>query len=211
MSIDFTEASSLASIDCQIESERDDLSPAQYEIIRQVIYHTANFEYYSLLKFSEDALVQGYYALTSGLPVVIDVPEIQVSIVPKLQQTFHNPVYCCATTGKQVDESKTKAAFGLETLAKEFANGIFIIGQDRSALNTLIELIKNKTVNPSLAIVTAPSILEKEGEEYLKYASVPTIYLDRPQGDATVASTIFNSLINLALRVDNYQSSSIDR
>ena len=207
MSIDFTEASSLATIDRQIESERNELSPAQYEIIRQVIYHTANFEYHSLLKFSEDALVQGYYALKSGLPVVIDVPEIQVNIVPKLQQTFQNPVYCCATTGIQVDESKTKAAFGLETLAGKFANGIFIIGQDRFALNTLIKLIKNKTVNPSLAIATAPSVLEKDGEEYLKYASIPTIYLERPQGDATVASTIFSTLVNLALRVNNYQSS----
>ena len=206
MGINFTEASSLATIDRQIEEDRDDLSPAQYEIIRQVIYHTANFEYYSIVKFSEDALNKGFDALKNGSPIVVDVPEIQVSIVPKLHQTFHNPVYCCATTGTQIDKSKTKAALGLEVLARDLADSIFIIGQDRSALNTLIKSIENKTINPSLAIATAPSILEKDAEEYLKYASVPTIYLDRPQGNATVASTIFNTLINLAWRVNDYQS-----
>ena len=205
MGINFTEASSLATIDRQIAEERDDLSAAQYEIIRQVIYHTADFEYYSLVKFSQDALKKGFDALKNSSPIVVDVPEIQVSIVPKLHQTFHNPVYCCATTGMQIDKSKTKAAFGLETLAKDYGNSIFIIGQDRSALNTLVKLIKNKTVNPLLAIATAPSVLEKDGEEYLKYASIPTIYLDLPKGDATVASTIFNTLVNLAWRVNDYR------
>ena len=135
---------------------------------------------------------------------MVDVPTIQVSTVPKLQQTFHNPVYCCATTGTKLDDSKTKAAFGLEIIAKDRQDSIFIIGQDRAALNTLIESIKNKTVNPSLIIATAPSLLEQDAEEYLKYASVPAIYLDTPKGGAIVASTIFNTLVSLAWRVNNY-------
>lgn len=204
MSIYFTEASALATIDSQIQDDLPNLSPAQYEIIRQVIYHTADFEYYSLLKFSEDALLKGFNALKHGSSIVVDVPTIQVSTVPKLQQTFHNPVYCCATTGRQLDDSKTKAAFGLEIIASDRQDSIFVIGQDRTTLNTLVELIKSKTVNPSLIIATAPSLLEQDAEEYLKYSSIPVIYLDTPKGGAIVASTIFNTLVNLAWRVSNY-------
>ncbi|MCC0176105.1 precorrin-8X methylmutase [Waterburya agarophytonicola K14] len=200
MDIRFTNASSLASIDYQIEDNRRDLSPSQYEIIRQVIYHTADFEYYSLLEFSEDALTSGFNALTGGLPIIVDVPAIQVTIVPKLQQTFHNPVYCCGTTGKEVDFSKTKAAFGLLSLAKDRPRSIFVIGQDGFASSTLVELIENEEIFPSLAIVTAPLSIAPDVREYLKSASVPTIHVNSPKGGATVASAIVNGLIDLAWR-----------
>lgn len=206
MSIHFTEASSFATIDSQIEDDRQDLSPAQYEIIRQVIYRTGNLEYYSLLRFDENALQKGLDGLKKGLPIIVDVPEIQVSIVPRLQKTFHNPVFCCATTGVEIDSSNTKAAFGLKTIARDRPEGIFIIGQDRETLTTLIKLIDNNAVNPSLVIATAPSLIENNAAEYLNQAAVAAIYLDRPQGNATVASSIFNGLVNLAWRVNDYQS-----
>ena len=200
MSIHFTEASSLAAIDAQIEDNRQDISPAQYEIIRQVIHRIADFEYYSLIKFSEDALIKGFDALKNGLSVVVDVPEIQVSIVPKLQQTFHNPVFCSATTGVEIDRLKTKAASGLEILARNHPNSIFVIGQDRVCLATLVELIKTKSINPSLVISTTPSIIDQDTQQYFKQTSIPAIYIDSPKGGATVASAIFNTLINLSWR-----------
>lgn len=203
MNIHFTEAASLANIDGQIEDGRDDLSPAQYEIIRQVIYYTGDFQYYSLLKFVQHPLLEGFKALTIGLSIIVDVPEIQVSIVPKLQQTFHNPVYCCATRGKQIDQTKTKSAFGLESLAGNHFNSVFVIGQDQSTVTTFVELIKNKTINPSLAIVTAPFWSDQDVQEYLEYASIPSIYIDSSKGGAIVASAIIKSLVSLAWRANH--------
>ncbi|MDJ0591056.1 MAG: precorrin-8X methylmutase [Pleurocapsa sp. MO_226.B13] len=202
MDIHFTEASSLASIDRQIEARDYNLAPAQYEIIRQVIYHTADFEYYSLLKFSEAALTLGFEALIAGVPIVVDVPEIQVSIVPRLQQTFFNPVYCCATTSIKFDETKTKAVSGLENLASSHSNAIFVIGQDQTALASLVDLIKAEVISPRLAIVTAPLFIAPNIKQYFQTASIPTIYIDSPKGGATVASAIVNSLVNLAWRAN---------
>ena len=85
MNPNFTEASSLAAIDHKIYSQNQDISPAQYEIVRQAIYVTADFEYADLLKFSEDALSKGAASLTASTPILVDVPEIQVGIVPLLQ------------------------------------------------------------------------------------------------------------------------------
>ena len=202
MDINFVEAAALAEIDRHLQ-DNSSVSPAQYEIIRKVIYSTADFEYNSLLKFSNEPLFRGYKALTSSLPIIVDVPEIQVSIVPRLQQTFYNSVYCCATTGTESSQTKTKAAFGLETLANEHNNNILVIGQDQTTLEVAIDLAKNGVINPSLAIATAPLFIEQDIKQYLKTASFPTIYIDSSKGGATVAAAIFNGLVDLAWRVNH--------
>ena len=203
MDINFIEASALANIDSHLQ-DNSSVSPAQYEIIRKVIYRTADFDYSSLLKFSNDPLFRGYKALTASLPIIVDVPEIQVSIVPRLQQTFYNSVYCCATTGTKNSRTKSKAAFGLESLAAQYPNSIFIIGQDRTALQVALDLVKNGAINPSLAIATAPLFIEQDLKKYLKSASFPTIYIDSSKGGATVAAAIFNGLVDLSWRVDHH-------
>ena len=209
MNLDFTEASSLAVIDRQLEdSNNRQFTASEYEIIRQVIYHTADFEYSSLLQFSEGVLAQGAAALTACSSIVVDMPEIQVSIVPKLQKTFRNPVYCATTTSTQTSKTKTRAAYGLEALGEKHPNSIFVVGQDSTALVTLAELIKRKVINPSIAIATPPLLTTIEKKQILIDSSVPLIYVNSPKGGTNVASAILNSLIKLtwqAYRQDNQE------
>lgn len=204
MTTHFTEASSLASIDRQLGDDRDDISPAQYEIIRQVIYNTADFEYYDLLRFSPNSLSKGFAALKKRISIIVDVPEIQVSIVPKLRHTFLNPVFCCATTGKETDFYQTKASVGLENLAPKNPNGIFAIGQDSTTLNTFIKLVDNKTIDPSLTIATAPSFTDLDAKNYFQHTSFPVIYVQGSKGGSIIAAAIINALVELAWRVRNY-------
>ena len=194
MNLHFTEAASLALIDRQLEL--DNISPAQYEIVRQVIYHTADFEYQSLLRFSEGALAKGAAAITEITPIVVDVPEIQVNIVPKLRKTFYNPVYCWATTGKSTDKT-TQASNGLKVIANDRPKSIIIIGQDATTMTTAIELIKSKAIEPSLAIFTPPSFSEPDPRAWLKNSAIPYIIVDGGKGGANVASAIFNGLLRL--------------
>ena len=199
MSIHFTEASALAGIDRQLKYDRSQLSPAQYEIIRQTIYHTGDYEYYSLLRFSPEVLACGLNALTVRLPIVVDVPEIQVNIVPKLQQSFGNPVYCCATKGKQEHQTQTRAGSGMEILARQHRESIFILGQDRNALEVFGELIHQQAIEPSLAIITVPLAQDLTALEYLQASSIPVICSDT-KGGATTAAAVFNCLVKLAWR-----------
>lgn len=199
MDLDFTDASSLAIIDRQIAQIEENIAPAQYEIIRQVIYHTADFEYQSLLRFSPRVLAKGAAAIAAHTPIIVDVPEIQVSIVPKLQKTFLNPVYCCTTRREHgtVNQSKSIAAQGLEILAPKYSQGIFIIGQDQGALITMLELLKNKVIDPCLAIATAPMLIEPTLKRKLQNYDIPSIYINSPKGGANIAAAIFNSLLQL--------------
>ena len=198
MDLNFTEASSLAIIDREIEGIKENLTPAQYEIVRQVIYYTADLEYGSLVKFSDGALAKGAAALTALTPIIVDVPEIQVSIVPRLQQAFGNPVYCCATTTQQVADKSTKAATGLEILGNKYPNGIFIIGQDPVAMSTMIDLLQNKVIEPTLAIATPPVFTKSNNKQKLNNSYIPSITLNSSKGGANVAAAIFNSLVKLA-------------
>lgn len=200
MNLHFTEATALAIIDRQLE-ELDRISPARYEIIRQVIYYTADLEYKSLLEFSESALAKGAAALTATIPIVVDVPDIQVNIVPKLQQTFGNPVYCCATRGTATAK-QTKAANGLEILAREHPESIFIIGQDATAMLALLKLIQSKAVDPSLVILTPPSFSKPNLKKSLIDSTVPYIGIDSSKGGTNVASAIFNGLLSMTWRVE---------
>ena len=194
MNLHFTEAASLALIDRQLEL--DGVSPAQYEIVRQVIYHTADFEYQSLLRFSDGALAKGAAAITEITPIVVDVPEIQVNIVPKLRKTFYNSVYCCATTGKGTDKI-TQASDGLKIIANDRPKSIIIIGQDATTMTTAFELIKSKAIEPSLAIFTPPLFSEPDPREWLMNSTIPYIIIDGRKGGANVASAIFNGLLRL--------------
>lgn len=206
MDLNFTEASSLATIDRQIGSSGQDIPPAQYEIIRQVIYSTADFEYASLLNFSEDALSKGAASLTASTPIVVDVPEIQVGIVPLLQRTFLNPVYCCATTKTNSKFTKSKAALGLETLALNHPNSIFIIGQDELAFNNLKDLIVKQAINPSLTIATSPMFIEPKQRKFSVSSTIPYIYVDGQKGGATIATAIFKTLVNLTWQAHRISS-----
>ena len=195
MDLHITDASSLAQIDRQVEDIQ--MSPAEYEIARQVIYHTADFEYSSIIKFGNDALTKGTAAIAARTAIIVDVAAIQVSILPQLQKTFCNPVYCCATTAVRPQKRKTQAAWGLETLAKTHPEDIYVIGQDQTALGTLAELTERKAIQPALVIFTAPVFIEQDMKQWLIDSSLPSIYIDSPKGNAIVASAIVNSLINL--------------
>ncbi|MGF1591318.1 MAG: precorrin-8X methylmutase [Pleurocapsa sp.] len=210
MNLNFTEASSLAIIDRQIKEIEVGISPAQYEIIRQVIYQTADLEYESLLKFSDGALAKGAAALTAATPIIVDVPEIQVSIVPKLQQTFGNPVYCCATTQTEVIDKATKASSGLKMLAGKYPNSIFIIGQDQTAMSAMEDLLKNKIIEPSLAIATPPIFIESNAKQKLLNSHIPHICVNSPKGGSNVASAIFNGLVRLTWQAYRRDSSQLN-
>ncbi len=196
MEWNLTEAQSFAIIDQEIS--QTDLFPAEYEIVRRVIYETADFEYLSLIEFSERALPAGAAALAARSTIIVDVPMVQVGIVPKLQKTFANPVYCASETITRPQKGKTQAAWGMQTLARRYPEAIFVIGQSQTALLGLIELIEDEDIRPALVIGTPASFIGAEViQQRLHDASVPSINTRGRKGSPVVASAILKALIDL--------------
>jgi precorrin-8X/cobalt-precorrin-8 methylmutase len=192
-----TDAQSLAIIDNEIENHV--LSPAEYEIVRRVIYSTADFEYKSLIRFSERALQAGAAALAARTTIVVDVPMVQVGIASEIQNTFANPVYCSMEALTRPQKEKTRAAWGIETLAKRYPEGIFVVGQAQTALTALVELIEAEEIRPALIIATPVGFVNvDEAKGRLQDSLVPHITIESRKGNAVVAAAIVDGLVDLA-------------
>ncbi|MEO0756530.1 MAG: precorrin-8X methylmutase [Cyanobacteria bacterium J06648_16] len=192
-----TDAQSLRIIDREMGEHT--FSPSEYEIVRRVIYATADFEYRSLIQFSEQALQSGAAALAARTTLIVDVPMVQVGIVPSLQETFANPVYCSMDALTRPQKDKTKAAWGIETLAKRYPEGIFVVGEAQTALNSLVNLIEAEEIRPALVVGTPAGFLEAEViKARLQDSLVPNICISGRKGSPVVAAAILNGLIDLA-------------
>ncbi|MBD2438371.1 precorrin-8X methylmutase [Nostoc sp. FACHB-110] len=192
-----TDAQSLAIIDSEIGDHV--FSPAEYEIVRRVVYATADFEYKSLIRFSEHALQAGAAALAARTTIVVDVPMVQVGIAYDIQNTFANPVYCSMETVTRPQKEKTLAAWGIETLAKRYPEGIFVVGQAQTALTALIDLIEAEEILPALIIATPVGFVDLDtAKNRLQDSLVPHITIDSRKGNAVVAAAIVDGLVDLA-------------
>ncbi|MFE1748061.1 precorrin-8X methylmutase [Coleofasciculus sp. H7-2] len=192
-----TDAQSLAIIDREIGDHI--FSPAEFEIVRRVIYATADFEYRSLIRFSERALQAGAAALAARSTIVVDVPMVQVGISPTIQNTFANPVYCSMEALTRPQKDKSRAAWGIETLARRYPEGIFVVGQAQTALIALVELIEAEEIRPALVIGTPSGFVDVDvAKARLKDSLVSHIRIDGRKGSAVVAAAIVNGLVDLA-------------
>jgi precorrin-8X/cobalt-precorrin-8 methylmutase len=192
-----TDAQSLAIIDSEID-ERG-FSPAEYEIVRRVIYATADFEYKSLIQFSERALQAAAAALAARTTIVVDTLMVQVGIAYDIQNTFANPVYCSMDALTRPQTEKTRAAWGIETLAKRYPEGIFVVGQAQTALTTLVDLIEAEEIKPALIIATPAGFVNVDtAKERLRDSLIPNITIEGRKGNAVVAAAIVDGLVDLA-------------
>ncbi len=192
-----TDAQSLRIIDREIGEHA--FSPAEYEIVRRVIYATADFEYKSLVRFSEQALQAGAAALAARSTIIVDVPMVQVGITPVIQSTFSNPVYCSMDALTRPQREKTRASWGIETLARRYPEGIFVVGQAQTALTSLVDLIEAEEIKPALIIGTPAGFVGVDvAIERLKDSLVPHIRIEGRKGNAVVAAAIVTGLVDLA-------------
>ena len=192
-----TDAQSLAIIDSEIGDHI--FSPAEYEIVRRVVYATADLEYKSLIRFSEQALQAGAAALAARTTIVVDASMVQVGIAYDIQNTFANPVYCSMEALTRPQKEKTRAAWGIETLARRYPEGIFIVGQAQTALTALVELIEAEEIRPALIVATPAGFIDLEtAKERLQESLVPYITIEGRKGNAVVAAAIVDGLVDLA-------------
>ncbi|TAF00260.1 MAG: Precorrin-8X methylmutase [Oscillatoriales cyanobacterium] len=183
-----SDAQSLGLIDNEIGDHG--FSAAEYEIVRRVIYATADFEYKSLISFSDQALQAGAAALAARTTIV--------GITPQIQNTFANPVYCSMEALTRPQKERTRAAWGIETLARRYPEGIFVVGQAQTSLSALVDLIEAEEIRPALDVA----------KSRLHDSMVPHIRIEGRKGSAVVAVAIVNGLVDLAWQAYGQEGNS---
>ncbi len=192
-----SDAQSLAIIDREVGHHS--FTPAEYELVRRVIYATADFEYKSLIRMSETALQSGAAALAARTTIIVDVPMVQVGISHQIQQTFANPIYCGMEALTRPQKEKTTTAWGMATLARRYPEGIFVIGSSQTALFTLAEMIEAEEIRPALVIGTPAGFVDADvAKQRLQDSLIPHIRTDGRKGSAIVAAALMQGLVDLA-------------
>ncbi|HIK46210.1 MAG TPA: precorrin-8X methylmutase [Leptolyngbyaceae cyanobacterium M65_K2018_010] len=204
-----TDAESLRVIDTEIGDHS--FSPAEYEILRRVIYATADFDYANLIHFSEQALQSGAAALAARTTIVVDVPMVQVGITPAIQATFANPVYCGMDALTRPQKGKSQTAWGIETLAQRYPEGIFVIGDSEVALATLVAMIEAQAARPALVVATPAGFLDTATlKNRLQETLIPHVRIEGRKGSAVVAAAIVNGLVDLAWQAYGQESPAMN-
>jgi precorrin-8X/cobalt-precorrin-8 methylmutase len=196
MEWNFLTAQNLAVIDREIGENK--FTPAEYEIVRRVIYYTADFEYKSLLNFSQKPLKNGASALVCRSSIIVDVPMVQAGIMTNLTKTFSNPIYCLQEISPSLPQ-KNKKSWVLNNLLRRYPGAICIIGQNQLMLTALLDLLDSEEIQPSLIIATPPIFVHSETIKHkFNNSFVPNIRVNNYKGGVNVAVAIFNSLVDLA-------------
>ena len=192
-----SDAQSLRVIDQEMGDHT--FTPSEYELVRRGIYATADFDYGALIRFSDQALQSGAAALAARTTIIVDVPMVQVGIAAPIQTTFANPVYCSMDALTRPQKGKSRAAWGIETLAQRYPEGIFVIGESQTALESLLDLIEADTIRPALVIATPAGFLDVDVLKVrLRDCMIPHIRVDGRKGNSVLAVAIMNGLIDLA-------------
>lgn len=193
-----TDAQSLGVIDREIGNQHL-FTPSEYELVRRVVYATADFEYASLIRFSEHALTSGAAALAARTTIIVDVPMVQVGVAPPIQTTFVNPVYCSMDALTRPQKGKSKTAWGIETLAQRYPEGIFVVGESQTALEALVTLVETNQIRPALIVATPAGFLDVDVlKARLQDCMVPHIRIEGRKGNPVLGVSIMNGLIDLA-------------
>ncbi len=189
-------AQNLAIIDRKIN--RDSFSLSESEIIRRLIYTTADFEYQSIVSFLHEPLHSGAAALSARVPILVDSTIIQGGITNTLQDTFLNPVYCLDNISLPSGLPSNKSKIW-KTVARRYPSAIYIIGDNSLLLLSLLDLIEAQQIKPSLIIATPAGFIGKEMiNSRLKNSPVSQIRLDSSKGGTGSAIAIFQGLVDLA-------------
>jgi precorrin-8X/cobalt-precorrin-8 methylmutase len=192
-----TDAESLRVIDHEVG--KHELSPAEYEVVRRVIYVTGDFDFLNLVQFSNEALQAGAAALAARTTIVVDDPMAKVGMAWALQNTFSNPIYCGIEAVTRPQKDKTRSAWGMETLAQRYPEAIFVIGQSQTALSSLVRMIRDREVAPALVIACPSGFVDiVEAKQALADSMVPHIRTEGRKGGPTVAAAILESMLDLA-------------
>jgi precorrin-8X/cobalt-precorrin-8 methylmutase len=192
-----TESLSLARVDHLLGEHR--LSPAEYELVRQVVLATADPDYRELIKFSEQSLQAGAAALSARMPIVTDTTAVYAAIAPGIRHSFSNLMLCAEEAVVSPALKKMPIAAGLESVALRYPEAIFTIGGSEAALVELLSLIEKEEIKPSFVVAAPPCLVTgNDLKQRLIRAGIPHIRSDGTKGSSAVAGALFAALTELA-------------
>lgn len=180
-------------------------SKKEWPIVRRIIHSTADFDFAdkNRLIFHKNAIESGMSALRNGCNIVVDVNGIIGGMNKQNPKDFGNNIVCNISKPEIMElakkEGKTRSQVSMRAAASDIDGGVVAIGNAPTALQEVIQMVKEDIVKPALIIgIPVGFICAAESKEELsKLEDTPFITnVGRKGGSSSVSATI-NALFKL--------------
>ncbi|MCK4486651.1 MAG: precorrin-8X methylmutase [Desulfobacterales bacterium] len=178
--------------------------PDQWSIVRRMIHTTADFDFIQTVRFHPEAIQAGVEAIKQGKNIITDTEMLRAGIRKADLESFGVQVLCFLNEAGVIEESKkagtTRAAAAVDRAIPFMKNGIYAIGNAPTALFRLLELLEQGVARPALVIgLPVGFVNAAESKAVLVKVSSPFVSSMGRKGGTTVAASVVNALIKLAL------------
>ena len=178
-------------------------SEDQWPVVRRMIHTSADFEYIKTIRFSSDAVQKGIEAIKRGCPIFTDTNMARVGIRKKEILEFGGQVNCLIADEAVVKKAKqtgtTRALAAVDMACDQAKDAIYVMGNAPTALLRLVELIKEKKVNPAFIIGFPVGFVNAaESKDALMALDVPYITNKGRKGGSNIAASVVNALAIMA-------------
>ena len=177
-----------------------DWKEPEFSVVRRCIHTSADFDYNTNLRFSQEACKKGIRALRAGADIVTDTRMAMSGINKRRLTEYGGQVHCFIDDETVIKEAKergvTRSAICMERGAAIKKPVIFAIGNAPTALIRLYELVESGAVRPELVIgVPVGFVNVVESKELFMRTSVPWIIAAGRKGGSNIAAAICNALL----------------
>jgi len=196
--------------DASMQMIEDEIGIHQYDgkewpIVRRIIHSTADFDFADKNKiiFHKDAIQSGMNALRNGCSIVVDVNGVIGGLNKQNPKDFRNNIVCNISNPEIMElaknEGKTRSQVSMRVAKSEIDGGIVAIGNAPTALQEVIQMVKEGIVKPALIIgIPVGFICAAESKEQLsKLEDTPFITNVGRKGGSSSASAIINAIYKL--------------
>jgi precorrin-8X/cobalt-precorrin-8 methylmutase len=197
------EDGSFAIIDA--EAGPHDFDARQWQIVRRVIHATADFEFKTLCRMSQNAVDSGIGALLRGAPVVCDVKMIIAGLNEERLASYGCQTHCFISDEDVIAAAKEKnSTRAIEAMRKAARLGLLdgavvAVGNAPTALIELARLAREENARPALVIgVPVGFVSAAESKEAAMDAPFPYIVTRGRKGGSTIAVAIIHALLLLS-------------
>lgn len=169
-------------------------------VIKRAIHTSADFDYASTLKFSDDAVKIACELIRNGADIVTDTNMALTGINKKSLERFGGSVHCFMADEEIAQISKeegvTRAYASMKKASKIGKPLIFAIGNAPTALVSLYEMYTNKEFIPAFVIGVPVGFVNVEvSKELIMSTDIPYIVNEGRKGGSNMAAAIVNALL----------------
>ena len=191
------EDASMQMIEDEIGSH--EFNEKEWPIVRRIIHSTADFDFADKNKliFHKDAIQSGMNALKNGCSIVVDVNGVIGGMNKQNPKDFGNNIVCNISKPEIMElakkEGKTRSQVSMRAAISDINGGVVAIGNAPTALQEVIQMVKEGIVKPALIIgIPVGFICAAESKEELsRLEGTPFITnVGRKGGSSSVSATV---------------------